>query len=128
MTTVSWVLTFFCQHDCELSMHRQQFQVGDRQVHCVPEPAHTKASLKTARRVELAARTEVIVLCKPTRAASWMYQSTAVAQPCSNQWRYTEDGIVVGSTLKTPDQAKMVIPVMKPDRRAMHLVQRHPYQ
>ncbi len=21
---------FVCQHDCELSMHRQQFQVGDR--------------------------------------------------------------------------------------------------
>ncbi len=30
---------FFCQHKCELSMRRQQFQVGDRQVHCVPSTA-----------------------------------------------------------------------------------------
>ncbi len=29
---------FFCQHDCELSMRKQQFQVGDRQIRCVPEP------------------------------------------------------------------------------------------
>ncbi len=52
-------------------MRRQQFQVRDRQVRCVPEPAQaTKAGLKMARRVELPARTEVIVPCKPTRASS----------------------------------------------------------
>ncbi len=62
---------FFCQHDCELSMRKQQFQVGDRQVRCVPEPSRGAiAGLKTARRVELPARTEVIVPCKPTHASS----------------------------------------------------------
>ena len=76
---------FFCQHDCELSMRRQQFQVGDREVRCVPEPGHVAtAGLKTARRVELSARTEVHVLCKPTRASSWLHGTAAVAQPCSN--------------------------------------------
>ncbi len=40
----------FCQHDCQLSMHRQQFQVGDREVRCVPEPGRgATAGLKTAR-------------------------------------------------------------------------------
>ncbi len=64
---------FFCQYDCELSMMKQQFQVGDRQILCVPEPEHVvKAGLKIARRVELPARTEVIVLCKPTHASSWL--------------------------------------------------------
>ncbi len=58
---------FFCQHDYELSMRKQQFQVGDRQVRCVPEPEHVvKAPLKIARRVELPARTEVIVPCRPS--------------------------------------------------------------
>ncbi len=53
---------FFCQHDCELSMRKQKFQVGDRQVRCIPEPEHVvKTGLKIARRVELPARTEVIV-------------------------------------------------------------------
>ncbi len=57
----------------ELSMHQQQFQVRDRQVRCVPELEHAvKAGLKTAHRVELPARTEVIVPCKPTRAPSWL--------------------------------------------------------
>ena len=64
---------FFRQYDCELSMRKQQFQVGDRQIRCVPEPAHVvKAGLKMARRVELPAWTEVIVLCKPTHASSWL--------------------------------------------------------
>ncbi len=76
---------FFSQHDCELSMRKQQFQVGDRQVRCVPEPERVvKTGLKIARRVELAARTEVIVLCKPTHASSWLQRTAAVAQPCSN--------------------------------------------
>ncbi len=35
-----------------------------------------------------------------------------MAQPCSNQWRYAEDGLVIGSVLKTPDQIETVIPVM----------------
>ncbi len=104
---------FFCQHDCELSMRRQQFQVGDREVRCVPEPGRVAtAGLKTARRVELPAKTEVIVPCKPTRASSWLQGSAAVAQPCSNQWHYAEDGLVIGSALKTPDQTETVIPVM----------------
>ncbi len=104
---------FFCQHDCELSMHRQQFKVGDREVRCVPEPGRVStASLKTARRVKLPARTEVIVPCKPTRASSWLHQSAAIAQSCSNQWRYAEDGLVIVSALKTPDQTETVIPVM----------------
>ncbi len=56
---------FFCQHDCELSMSKQQFQVGDRQVRCVSYPEHVvKAGLKIARCVELPARTEGIVPCK----------------------------------------------------------------
>ncbi len=94
-------------------MHRQQFQVGDCQVRCVPEPSHAvKVGLKTARRVELPARTEVIVLCKPTHASTWLQRSAAVTQPCSNQWRYAEDGIFIGSALKTPDQTETVIPVM----------------
>ncbi len=60
---------FFCQHDCELSMRKQQFQVGDRQIRCVPKPERVvKTGLKIARRVELPARTEVIVPCKPTHA------------------------------------------------------------
>ncbi len=104
---------FFCQHDCELSMRKQQFQVGDRQVRCVPEPERVvKTGLKIARRVELPARTEVIVPCKPTHASSWLQKMAAVAQPCSNQWRCAEDGIVIGSALKTPDQSETVIPVM----------------
>ncbi len=94
-------------------MHRQQFQVGDHKIRCVPEPGRVStAGLKTARRVELPVRTEVMVPCKPTRASSWLHQSAAVAQPCSNQWRYTEDGLVIGSALKTPDQTETVIPVM----------------
>ena len=104
---------FFCQHDCELSMRKQQFQVRDRQVRYVPEPERVvKTGLKIARRVELPARTEVIVPCKPTHASSWLQKTAAVAQPCSNQWRYAEDGIVIGSALKTPDQPETVIPVM----------------
>ncbi len=94
-------------------MHRQQFQVRDRQVCCVPEPAQaTKAGLKMAGVVELLARTEVTVSCKATHASSWLYWSAGVAQPCSNQWHYAEDGIVIGSALKTPEQAETVIPVM----------------
>ncbi len=81
-------------------MRRQQFQVGDREVRCVLEPGRlSTAGLKTARRVELPARTEVIVPCKPTRASSWLHRSVAVAQPCSNQWRYAEDGLVRGPAL-----------------------------
>ncbi len=107
------VSDFFSQHDCELSMHRQQFQVGDHQVCCVPEPLRSvKASLKTARRVELPARTEVIVPCKLTHASGWLQRNAAVAQSCSNQWHYAEDGIVIGFALKPPDQTKTVIPVM----------------
>ncbi len=80
---------FFCQHDCELSMRKQQFQVGDWQVRFVPEPERVvKTGLKIARRVELPARTEVIVPCKPAHASSWLQRTAAVAQPCSNQWRY----------------------------------------
>ncbi len=94
-------------------MRKQQFQVADRQVRCVPEPERVvKTGLKIARRVELPARTEVIVPCKPTHASSWLQKTAAVAQPCSNQWRYAEDGIVIGSALKTPDQPETVIPVM----------------
>ncbi len=104
---------FFCQHDCELSMRKQQFQVGDRQVRCMPEPERVvKTGLKIARRVELPARTEVIVPCKPTHASSWLQRTAAVAQSCSNQWCYAEDGIVIGSALKTSDQPETVIPVM----------------
>ena len=94
-------------------MRKQQFQVGDRQIRCVPEPEHVvKAGSKIARRVELPARTEVIVPCKPTHVSSWLQRNVALAQPCSNQWRYAENGIVVGSALKTPDQSETVIPVM----------------
>ena len=94
-------------------MRKQQFQVGDRQVRCVPEPERVvKTGLKIARRVELPARTEVIVPCKPTHASSWLQRTAAVAQPCSNQWHYAEDGIVIGSALKTPDQLETIIPVM----------------
>ena len=79
----------------------------------MPEPGRVAtAGLKTARRVELPARTEVIVPCKPTRTSSWLQWSAAVAQPCSNQWRYAEDGLEIGSTLKIPDQTETVIPVM----------------
>ena len=46
------------------------------------------------------------------RASSWLHGSAAVAQPCSNQWRYADNGLVIGSALKTPDQTKTVIPVM----------------
>ncbi len=54
-------------------MRKQQFQVGDRQVRRVPEPEHVvKAGLKIARCVELPARAEVIVTCKPTHASSWL--------------------------------------------------------
>ena len=50
----------------------------------MPEPAHAiKVSMKTAHRVELPARTEVIVTCKPTNAASWLPRSAAVSQPLS---------------------------------------------
>ncbi len=94
-------------------MRKQQFQVGDRQVRCIPEQEHVvKTGLKIARRVELPARTEVIVPCKPTHASSWLQKTAAVVQPCSNQWRYAEDGIVIRSALKTPDQLETVIPVM----------------
>ncbi len=71
-----------------------------------------KTGLKIARLLELPARTEVIVPCKPTHASSWLQRTAAVAQPCSNQWRYAEDRIVIGSALKTPDQPETIIPVM----------------
>ncbi len=91
---------------------KQQFQVGDRQIRCVPEQEHVvNDGLKIARHVELPARAEVIIPCKPTHASSWL-RTAAVAQPCSNQWRYAEDGIVIGSALRTPDQSETVIPVM----------------
>ncbi len=70
----------FCQHDCELSMWRQQFQVGARHIRCVSGPTHVvNTGLKIARRVELPARTEVIVPCKPTHASSWLQRNAAVA-------------------------------------------------
>ncbi len=123
---------FFCQRDCELSRRRQQFQVGDRQVRCIPGPERVvQTHLKIARRVELPARTEVIVPCKPTHASSWLQKTAAVAQPCSNQWRYAEDGIVIGSALKTPDQPETVIPVMnltdepRTLYRGTHIVEAH---
>ncbi len=85
-------------------MRKQQFQVGDQQVRCVPEPERVvKTGLKRARRVELPARTEVIMTCKPTTASSWLQRTAAVAKPCSNQWCYAEDGIVIASALKTPE-------------------------
>ncbi len=88
-----------------------QFHVGDRQVHCVHEPERVvKTGLKIARRMELPARTEVT--CRPTHASSWLQRTAAVPQTCSHQWRYAEDGIVIGSVLKTPDQPETVIPVM----------------
>ncbi len=94
-------------------MRKRQFQVGDRQVRCIPEPEHVvKTGLKIARCVELPAMTEVVVPCKATHASRWLQKTAAVAQPCSNQWRYAEDGIVIGSALKTPDQPETVIPVM----------------
>ncbi len=94
-------------------MRKQQFHVGDRQVRCIPEPERVvKTGLKIARRVELPARTEVIVPCKPTHASKWLQKTAAEAHPCSNQSRYAEDGIVIGSALKTPDQPETVIPVM----------------
>ncbi len=106
---------FFCQHDCELPIRKQQFQVGDRQIRCVQEPEHMiKAGLKIARRVELPARTKVIVPCKPTHASSRLRRTAAAVQPCSNQWRYAEDRIVIGSALKTPDQSETVIPGYEP--------------
>ncbi len=83
--------------------------MGDREVRCVPDPGRVAtAGLKTVHRVELPARTEVILSCKPTHTSSW----PPVTQPCSNQWRYAEDGLVIGSALKTPDQAETVTPVM----------------
>ncbi len=94
-------------------MRKQQFQVGDRQICCVPEPGYVvKAGLKIAQLVELPARTAVIVPCKPAHASSWLQGTAAVAQPCSNQWRYAEDRIVIGSALKTPDQLETVTPVI----------------
>lgn len=71
-----------------------------------------KSSLKTARRVELPARTEVIVECKTTSASSWLQQSVTVTKPCSNQWCYAENGMVIGSALKTPERPDIIIPVM----------------
>ncbi len=62
----------------------------------MPEPERVvKTGLKIARRVELPARTEVILPCKLTHASSWLQRTAAVAQPCSNHWRYAEDGIVI---------------------------------
>ncbi len=41
---------FVCQHNCELSMRKQHFQVGDRQVRCVPESERVvKTDLKMCR-------------------------------------------------------------------------------
>ncbi len=79
----------------------------------MPEPGRiVTAGMKTVRRVELPARTEMIVPCNPMHASSWLQWSAAVSQPCSNQWRYDEDGLAIGSALKTPDQTETVIPVM----------------
>ncbi len=50
-------------------MRKQQFQVGECQIRCVPEPEHVvRAGVKIARRVEVPARTEVIMPCKLTHA------------------------------------------------------------
>ncbi len=35
-----------------------------------------------------------------------------MAQPANNSWRYAEDGLVIGSSLVTPDKATHHIPVM----------------
>ncbi len=88
---------FFCQHHRELSMWRQQFQVGDHYVRCEPAQV-TKARLKMARRVELPARTKVIVPSKPTRASSWLQQcccGSALFQPMALRRGRDSDRICV---------------------------------
>ncbi len=110
--TASWAPTFSPSMTVSCRCTDKSSRL-EAEVWCVPDPMHAvKAGLKTARRVELPARTEVIVPCKPTHASGWLQRNAAVTQSCSNQWHYTEDGIVIGSTLKPPDQTKTVIPVM----------------
>ncbi len=72
--------------------------------------SHTR--LKLARRVELPAHSEVLVSCKATQSIKHFGTFCAVAQPASNSWRYAEDGLVIGSSLVTPDKATHHKPVM----------------
>ncbi len=75
----------------------------------MPELAHaTKGNLKTARRVELPAGTEVIVTDKClTHAPIWQQRSATVTKLL-----FQSMALVIGAALNTPGQAETVIRVM----------------
>ncbi len=54
----------------------------------------------------------MLVSGKATQTIRHFGTSCAVAQPASNSWRYAEDGLVIDSSLVTPDKATHHIPVM----------------
>ena len=104
---------FLSAHDCDLSLRQKLFTVGRDSVWCLPErvkASHTR--LKLARWVEFPLHSEVLVSCKATQSIKHFGTSCAVAQPVGNNWRYAEDGLVIGSSLVAPDKATHHIPVM----------------
>ncbi len=104
---------FLSAYDCDLQLRQKLFTLGRNSVPCLPERGRSShARLKLARRVELPPDCEVLVSCKATQIIKHFGTSCAVAQPASNSWRYAEDGLVIGSSLVTPDKATHYILVM----------------
>ncbi len=104
---------FLSTHDCDLSLRQKLFMLGRNSVQCLPERVRSShARLKLARRVKLPPHLEVLVSCKATQSIKHFGTSCAVAQPANNSWHYAEDGLVIGSSLVTPDKATHHIPVM----------------
>ncbi len=100
-------------HDCDLSLHEKLFLIGEQKIECIPEKARVKhAKLKLARRVELPPHTEVLVSCKVGQGTKYFGTPHKVAQPSGNSWRYSEDGLVIGSSLLARDSETHCIPVM----------------
>ncbi len=70
------------------------------------------AELKLARRVELPPHTEVLVSCKAGQGTKYFVVQHMVAHHSANSWRYTEDGLVIGSSLLVRDSETHCIPAM----------------
>ncbi len=104
---------FLSTHYRDLSLRQKLFTAGRNSVRCLPERVRSShARLKLSQRVELPPHSEVLVSCKATQSIKHFGTSCAVAQPASNSWRYAEDGLVIGSSLVTPDKVTHHILVM----------------
>ncbi len=104
---------FLATHNCDLSLRRNLFTIGEQKIQCIPENIRANsAKLKVARRIQLPPQTEVLVSCKATPGIRYFGMPHAVAQPTNNSWQYAEDGLVIGSSLTAPDSGTHYLPVM----------------